>query len=134
MLKTTNTETLSNQCLSRKIIFEVQHKLYFRVFRPHRRPDTKSSSLSRAKGNEVPISIFSLIIHMISNSISYPMFMRCYFSSFSIRQFSQSKFSNVIPKARFKRRILHVPNLMQLSENNRFFSFALDSARVKCDV
>ena len=37
-------------------------------------------------------------------------------------------------KARFKRRILHVPNLMQMSENNRFFSFALDSAHVKCDV
>ena len=38
------------------------------------------------------------------------------------------------PKARFKRRTLHVPNLMQMSENNRFFSFALDSARVKFDV
>ena len=25
-------------------------------------------------------------------------------------------------KARFKRRILHVPNLMQMNENNRFFS------------
>ena len=37
-------------------------------------------------------------------------------------------------KARFKRRILHVPNLMQMSENNRFFSFAFDSAHVKCDV
>ena len=37
-------------------------------------------------------------------------------------------------RARFKRRILHVPNLMQMSENNRFFSFALDSAHVKCDV
>ena len=37
-------------------------------------------------------------------------------------------------KARFKRRILHVPNLMQMSENNRYFSFALDSAHVKCDV
>ena len=35
-------------------------------------------------------------------------------------------------KARFKRRILHVPNLIQMSENNRFFSFALDSAHVKC--
>ena len=34
------------------------------------------------------------------------------------------------PKARFKGRIL----LMQMSENNRFFSFALDSAHVKCDV
>ena len=39
-----------------------------------------------------------------------------------------------IVKARFKPRILHVPNLMQMSENNRFFSFALDSAHVKCDV
>ena len=37
-------------------------------------------------------------------------------------------------KAGFKRRILHVPNLMQMSENNIFFSFALDSAHVKCDV
>ena len=37
-------------------------------------------------------------------------------------------------KARFKRRILHVPNLMQMSENNRFSSFALDSAHIKCDV
>ena len=40
----------------------------------------------------------------------------------------------VVAKARFKRRILHVPNIMQMSENNRFFSFALDSAHVKCDV
>ena len=30
--------------------------------------------------------------------------------------------------------ILHVPNLTQMSENNRFFLFASDSARVKCDV
>ena len=30
-----------------------------------------------------------------------------------------------------KPRILYVPNLMQLSENNRFFSFALDSEHVK---
>ena len=37
-------------------------------------------------------------------------------------------------EARFKRRIFHVPNLMQMSENNRLFSFALDSAHVKCDV
>ena len=37
-------------------------------------------------------------------------------------------------KARFKRRTSHVPNLMQMSENNRFFSFALDSAHVKFDV
>ena len=36
--------------------------------------------------------------------------------------------------ARFKRRILHVPNLMQIRENNRFLPFALDSAHVKCDV
>ena len=39
-----------------------------------------------------------------------------------------------VAKARFKRRILHVPNLMQMRENNRFFSFALDSAHVKYDV
>ena len=37
-------------------------------------------------------------------------------------------------KAQFKRRTSHVPNLMQMSENNRFFSFALDSAHVKFDV
>ena len=37
-------------------------------------------------------------------------------------------------QARFKRRTSHVPNLMQMSENNRFFSFALDSAHVKFDV
>ena len=37
-------------------------------------------------------------------------------------------------KARFKPHILHVPNLMQISENNRFFSFALVLAHVKCDV
>ena len=37
-------------------------------------------------------------------------------------------------KARFKRRTLHVPNLKQMSENNRFFSIALDSAHVKFDV
>ena len=37
-------------------------------------------------------------------------------------------------KARFKRRTLHVPNLMQMSENNRFFPFALDSAHLKFDV
>ena len=44
-------------------------------------------------------------------------------------------FSNVhFSQARFKRRTLHVPNLMQMSENNRFFSFALDSAHVKFDV
>ena len=37
-------------------------------------------------------------------------------------------------QARFKRRTLHVPSLMQMSENNRFFSFALDSAHVEFDV
>ena len=37
-------------------------------------------------------------------------------------------------EAQFKRRTSHVPNLMQMSENNRFFSFALDSAHVKFDV
>ena len=41
---------------------------------------------------------------------------------------------NLLSKARFKRRTLHVPNLMQMSENNRFFSFALNSAHVKFDV
>ena len=37
-------------------------------------------------------------------------------------------------EAQFKRRTSHVPNLMQMSENNRFFSFALGSAHVKFDV
>ena len=37
-------------------------------------------------------------------------------------------------KARFKRRTLHVPNLMQTSKNNRFFSFELDSAHVKFHI
>ena len=37
-------------------------------------------------------------------------------------------------QARFKRRTLHVPNLMQISKNNSFFSFALGSAHVKFDV
>ena len=37
-------------------------------------------------------------------------------------------------EAHFKRRTLHVPNLMQMSENKRFISFALDSAHVKFDV
>ena len=40
----------------------------------------------------------------------------------------------IVSKAQFKRRTFHVPNLMQMSENNRFFSFALDSAHVKFDV
>ena len=40
----------------------------------------------------------------------------------------------IVFKARFKRRTLHVPNLMQMRENNRLFSFALDSAHVKFDV
>ena len=37
-------------------------------------------------------------------------------------------------KARFKRWTLHVPNLLQMSENNRFFSLALDSTHGKFDV
>ena len=39
-----------------------------------------------------------------------------------------------VTRTRFKRRTLHVPNLKQMSENNRFFSFVLDSAYVKFDV
>ena len=39
-----------------------------------------------------------------------------------------------LTKARFKRRILHVPNLMQMTKIYCFRSFALDSAHVKCDV
>ena len=37
-------------------------------------------------------------------------------------------------KARFKHRILHVPNLMQMRKIYCFRSFALDSAHVKCLV
>ena len=37
-------------------------------------------------------------------------------------------------KAGLKRRTSHVPNLMQISENNKFFSLALDLAREKFDV
>ena len=37
-------------------------------------------------------------------------------------------------KARFKRRTLHVPNLMQMRKIHCFRSFALDSAHVKFDV
>ena len=37
-------------------------------------------------------------------------------------------------KARFKHWTSHVPNLMQVRENNRFFSFALDLAYVKFDA
>ena len=40
----------------------------------------------------------------------------------------------VFPKARFKRRTLHVPNLMQMRKIHCFRSFALDSAHVKFDV
>ena len=41
---------------------------------------------------------------------------------------------NLENKARFKRRILHVPNLMQMRKIYCFRSFALDSVHVKCDV
>ena len=37
-------------------------------------------------------------------------------------------------KARFKRCISRVPNLMQTNENNRFSSLALNLGQVKCDV
>ena len=37
-------------------------------------------------------------------------------------------------RARFKRRTLHVPNLMQISKNNSFCSFALGSAHGKFGV
>ena len=37
-------------------------------------------------------------------------------------------------EARFKRRTLHVPNLMQMRKIYCFRSFALDSAHVKFDV
>ena len=40
----------------------------------------------------------------------------------------------LVPLASFKRRTLHVPNLMQMREIYCFRSFALDSAHVKFDV
>ena len=40
----------------------------------------------------------------------------------------------ILSKARFKRRILHVPNLMEMRKIYCFRSFALDSAHVKFDV
>ena len=39
-----------------------------------------------------------------------------------------------LSSVRFKRRILRVPNLMQMRKIYCFRSFALDSAHVKCDV
>ena len=39
-----------------------------------------------------------------------------------------------LPKARFKRRTLHVPNLLQMRKIYCFRSFALDSAHMKFDV
>ena len=39
-----------------------------------------------------------------------------------------------VHKARFKRRILDVPNLMQMRKIYCFRLFALDSAHLKCDV
>ena len=42
--------------------------------------------------------------------------------------------TSLLRKARFKRRILHVLNLMQMRKIYCFRSFALDSAHVKCDV
>ena len=62
----------------------------------------------------------------IDSSVAYFLKLQSSLLSLPIREF----------KARFKRRTLHVPNLiiMQMSENNRFFSFALDSAHVKFDV
>ena len=41
---------------------------------------------------------------------------------------------NEVYKARFKRRTLHVPNLMQMRKIYCFRSFALDSAHEKFDV
>ena len=39
-----------------------------------------------------------------------------------------------ISQARFKRRILQVPNLMQMKKIYCFRSFTVDSAHVKCEV
>ena len=39
-----------------------------------------------------------------------------------------------VNQSRFKRRILYVPNPMQMRKIYCFRSFALDSAHVKCDV
>ena len=63
---------------------------------------------------------FKLKLNYLSKMHGYPQF------SFWIPR--------VLTKARFKRRTFYVPNLMQMSENNRFFSFALDSVHEKFDV
>ena len=66
------------------------------------------------------------------NQIAYPVS-----DTFSVNlslSWSEYELISLKTKARFKRRTLHVPNLMQMSENNRFFSFALDSAHEKFDV
>ena len=60
--------------------------------------------------------------------------LRCNIYEVTFTEKKRQKIPYKHSKARFKRRILHVPNLMQMRENNRFFSFALDSAHVKCDV
>ena len=52
---------------------------------------------------------------------------------FNFPYFSQ-KFDRFFFFFNSKRRTLHVPNLMQMDENNRFFSFALNSTYVKFDV
>ena len=71
--------------------------------------------------------IFKCIKHLFytSKSGSHPFFV--FF-------FPIWKFREQITEARFKRRTLHVPNLMQMRKIYCFRSFALDSAHEKFDV
>ena len=83
-----------------------------------------------AIGNKT-VPVVRLIFHhhdtdIIIIDIGNRIFISCHQNNFRIHVHQS--------KARFKRRTLHVPNLMQTSENNRFFSFELDSAHVKFDI
>ena len=49
----------------------------------------------------------------------YPTFLQL-----GVRKRSAIGFQDWLTKARLKRQTSHVPNLMQMSKNNRFFSFA----------
>ena len=64
--------------------------------------------------------------------------VRCYitFTLSTVRRnvYVQRYTNQMNSKARFKRRILHVPNLMQMKKIHCSRSLALDSAHVKCDV
>ena len=89
--------------------------------------------------NVFALNVCSFAKSIYNPNITISMMIKSFFS-FSTREFCELRSVrrreevNRTSKARFKRRTLHVPNLMQMSENNRFFSFALDSAHVKFDV